>query len=122
MTEALITELTKIKALNSVIARSSVMQYQGTQKTARQIAGELGVDALIRGSAFREGDRVRIDVRVMDGATSRALWADSFEREYKDILALHSDVARAIAREVKAGVDLTPLSKDAVDGFFGLKT
>jgi TolB-like protein/tRNA A-37 threonylcarbamoyl transferase component Bud32/predicted Zn-dependent protease len=104
MTEALITELSKIKALKKVISRTSVMQYKGTKKPIRQIAGELGVDALVEGSALREGDRVRIDVKVIDGATDAAIWADSFEREYKDILALHSDVARAIAQEVKAAL------------------
>jgi serine/threonine protein kinase/tetratricopeptide (TPR) repeat protein len=104
MTEALITELSKIKALKKVISRTSVMQYKGTKKSIRQIAGELGVDALIEGSALREGGRVRITVQVIDGATDAHLWADSFDREYKDILALHSDVARAIAREVKAAL------------------
>jgi eukaryotic-like serine/threonine-protein kinase len=104
MTEALITELSKIKTLKTVISRMSVMPYKGTQKPPRQVAGELGVDALIEGSALRQGDRVRIDVKVIDGATAAALWADSFEREYKDILALHRDVARAIAQEVKAAL------------------
>ena len=104
MTEALITELSKIKALKKVISRTSVMQYKGTKKPIRQIAGELGVDALIEGSALREGGRVRITVQVIDGATDAHLWADSFDREYKDILALHSEVARAIAREVKAAL------------------
>ncbi|MBP1623957.1 MAG: serine/threonine protein kinase with repeat, partial [Acidobacteria bacterium] len=104
MTEALITELSKIKALKKVISRTSVMQYKGTKKPIKQIAGELGVDALIEGSALREGGRVRITVQVIDGATDAHLWADSFDREYKDILALHSEVARAIAREVKAAL------------------
>jgi TolB-like protein/tRNA A-37 threonylcarbamoyl transferase component Bud32/Flp pilus assembly protein TadD len=104
MTEALITELSKIKALKKVISRTSVMQYKGTKKQIKQIAGELGVDALIEGSALREGSRVRVTVQVIDGVTDAHLWADSFDREYKDILALHSDVARAIAREVKAAL------------------
>jgi TolB-like protein/tRNA A-37 threonylcarbamoyl transferase component Bud32/Tfp pilus assembly protein PilF len=104
MTEALITELSKIKAFKKVISRTSVMQYKGTKKPIKQIAGELGVDALIEGSALRAGDRVRITVQVIAGATDAHLWANSFDREYKDILALHSDVARAIAREVKAAL------------------
>ena len=104
MTEALITELSKIKALKKVISRTSVMQYKGTKKPIKQIAGELGVDALVEGSALREGGRVRITVQVIDGATDAHIWADSFDREYKDILSLHSDVARAIAREVKAAL------------------
>jgi serine/threonine protein kinase/predicted Zn-dependent protease len=102
MTEALITELSKIKALKKVISRTSVMQYKGTKKPVKQIAGELGVDALIEGSALREGNRVRINVQVINGATDAHLWADNFDREYKDILSLHSDVARAIAQQVNA--------------------
>jgi serine/threonine-protein kinase len=82
------------------------MQYKGTKKPIPQIARELGVDALIEGSALREGDAVRITVQLIHGATDAHLWANSFDREYKNILALHSDVARAIAQEVK--VALTP--------------
>jgi eukaryotic-like serine/threonine-protein kinase len=104
MTEALITELSKIKALKKVTSRTSVMQYKGAKKPIRQIAGELGVDALIEGSALREGDRVRISVQLIDGATDAHLWADDFVRDYKDILALHSDVARAIAQQVRAAL------------------
>jgi TolB-like protein len=99
MTEALIAELSKIKALKKVISRTSVMQYEGTKKPIPQIAKELGVDALIEGSALKEGDTVRITVQLIHGATDAHLWANSFDREYKNILALHSDVARAIAQE-----------------------
>ncbi len=106
MTEALIIELSKITALKKVTSRTSVMQYRSTQKPIRQIAQELGVDALVEGSALREGDSVRISVQLIDGATDAHLWADNFDRKYKDILALHSDVASAIARQVKA--TLTP--------------
>ncbi len=106
MTEVLIAELSKIKAFKKVISRTSVMQYKGTKKPLKEIAAELGVDALIEGSAFREGSRVRITVQLIAGATDAHLWAESFDREYKDILALHSEVAQAISREVKAA--LTP--------------
>lgn len=64
------------------------------------------MDVLIEGSAIREGDTVRITVQLIHGRTDAHLWAESFDREYKSILALHSDVARAIAREVRAA--LTP--------------
>jgi TolB-like protein/tRNA A-37 threonylcarbamoyl transferase component Bud32/Tfp pilus assembly protein PilF len=104
MTEALITELSKIKALKKVTSRTSVMQYKGAKKPIRQIAHELGVDALIEGSALREGDRVRISVQLIDGTTDAHLWADDFVRDYKDILALHSEVARAIAQQVRAAL------------------
>jgi len=114
MTEALITELSRIKSLKKVISRTSVMPYKATKKPVKQIAGELGVNALVEGSALREGNRVRISIQLIEGATDKHLWADTFDREYKDILALHSDVARAIAREVKAA-----LSPEEEAGFAG---
>ena len=104
MTDALITELTKIRALKKVISRASVMQYKGTKKPIKQIAAELGVDALIEGSALRENSRVRITVKAITGATDSHLWAETFVREYKDILILYSEVAQAIAREVNAAL------------------
>jgi TolB-like protein/Flp pilus assembly protein TadD/predicted Ser/Thr protein kinase len=104
MTEALITELSKIKALKKVISRTSVMQYKGAKKPIKQIADELGVDALVEGATLREGSRIRITVQVIYGATDAHLWADTFDREYKDVLALHRDVTLAIAREVKAAL------------------
>ena len=99
MTDELITELAQISSLK-VISRTSVMRYKGTQKSSRQIAGELGVDGLIEGSMLREGDRVRITVQLVHAPTDRHLWAKSYERDLRDVLALESDVAQAIAREI----------------------
>ena len=104
MTEALIDELSRIKALKKVISRTSVMQYKGTRKPSPQIARELGVDALIEGSVLREGNVVRVAVQLIDGGTDAHLWTDRFDREYKNILELHSDVARAIAQEIKVAL------------------
>ena len=105
MTEALITELGKISALR-VISRQSVMQFKGTDKTLPDIAHELNVDVLVEGSVRRVGDRVRISAQLMQATPERLLWAESFERDLSDVLALESEVARAIAHEVK--VTLTP--------------
>ncbi len=104
MTDALIADLAQIGALR-VISRTSVMQYKGgVRKPLPEIARELNVDAIIEGSVFREGDRVRITAQLIHAQTDRHLWADSYVREFVDILTLHSEVARAIAREVKARV------------------
>jgi len=105
MTEALITELSKIGALK-VISRTSAMQYKGVKKPMPQIARELGVDALVEGSVLSEGDQVRVTVQLIDGATDRHLWAESYQRESRGILALQSEVARVIAQEIK--VKVTP--------------
>jgi TolB-like protein len=62
------------------------------------------VTGLIEGSVLREGDRVRITVQLIHAPSDRHLWADSFDRELPGILALHSEVARAIAREIRIAV------------------
>src|SRR5439155_7715901 len=108
MTEALITDLGKIGALR-VISRTSVMRYRGTKKPVPEIAGELNVDAVVEGSVERFGDRVRITANLIHARTDRHLWAESYERDLRDMLALQTDVARAIAQEIQ--IKLTPQQK-----------
>ena len=105
MTEALITILAKIKALR-IISRTSVMQYKRVRKPLPQIARELNVDAVIEGSVLRSGDRVRIAAQLIHAATDRHLWAESYERDFGDILSVQSEIARRIADAIK--VMLTP--------------
>jgi len=100
MTEALITELSQIHKLR-VISRTSIMQYKHTQKPLDQIAQELNVDAIVEGSVVRAGDRVRISAKLFQTNIEGALWADNFERNFTDVLALQSDVATAIARSIQ---------------------
>ncbi len=100
MTETLISGLAKIGTLK-VISRTSVMRYKDSDKSLPDIARELGVDAVIEGSVQRIGDRVRITAQLVDGRTDRHLWAESYERDVRDVLALQSEVARAIAAEIK---------------------
>jgi TolB-like protein/DNA-binding winged helix-turn-helix (wHTH) protein/Tfp pilus assembly protein PilF len=103
MTEELITNLGKISALR-VISRTSVMQYKGTKKPLPQIARELNVDAVVEGTVQRSGDRVRITANLLHASTDRHLWAETYERDLRDVLTLQSEVARAIADEIKARV------------------
>lgn len=105
MTEALTTELSKIGALR-VISRTSVMQYKRVRKPLAQIAIELNVDAVVEGSVLRVGDRVRITAQLIGAVPERHLWANSYDRELRDVLAVLSEVAQAIAGEVH--VTLTP--------------
>jgi serine/threonine protein kinase/Tfp pilus assembly protein PilF len=105
MTEELITDLAKIASLK-VISRTSVMQFKGTKKPLREIAAALGVDGVIEGSVLRIGERVRIAVKLIKATTDTHLWSESYERDQRDILAVQSEVAQAIAREIK--VKLTP--------------
>jgi len=105
MTEALITSLAKIKALR-VISRTSAMQYKGARKTLPQIARELNVDAVIEGSVLRSGERVRITAQLVHAPCDQHLWAESYERDFRDILSLQSEIARHVANEVR--IILTP--------------
>ena len=106
MTEALITDLAKIASLR-VISRTTVMQYKNSDKSLPEIARALNVDGLLEGSVFREGDRVRIQVQLVQAAPEeRHLWTQTYDRNLRDVMALHSDVARSIAHEIK--VKLAP--------------
>ncbi len=105
MTEAITTELAKIKALR-VISRTSVMQYRNTTKSMKSVAQELGVDALVEGSVLRAGDDVRITAQLIRGATDEHLWADSYDGTMSSVLRLQKEVALAIAKEIN--VTLTP--------------
>jgi serine/threonine protein kinase/tetratricopeptide (TPR) repeat protein len=113
ITEALITDLARVKGLD-VISRTSAMQYRNSQKRLPQIARELTVDAIVQGSVMRAGDRVRVSAQLIDAATDRHLWADEYERDVRDVLSLQRDVARAIAREVR--VTLTPQEEAGLVG------
>jgi serine/threonine protein kinase len=105
MTEELISDLAKISALR-VTSRTSVVRYKSSSKSLPEIAKELGVDAVVEGSVTRAGSQVKITAQLIDAVKDRHLWADPFQRELKDVLALQGEVARAIAGEI--GVRLTP--------------
>ncbi len=108
MTEALINDLARIRTLQ-VASRTSVMGYKARTLPISSIAKELKVDALVEGSVMLVGRRVRITAQLIDGKTDRHLWSDTYEREYKDILFLQKEVARAIADEIQ--ITLTPEEK-----------
>ena len=105
MTEELITTLAKISALK-VISRTSAMLYKGSKKPLPQIAKELKVDALVEGSVLREGGQVRITAQLIQASTDQHLWADSYQRDMRDVLALQSEVARAIVEQIR--IKLSP--------------
>ncbi len=103
MHDALITEIARLGVLR-VTSRTSVMQYRGEKKPLKEIAKELGVDALIEGSILREGNRVRITAQLIRGSTDEHIWAESYDRDLHDVLRLLSDVSRNIAEEVRLKV------------------
>ena len=111
MTEAVISEFARLGALN-VISRTSVMQYKEARKPLPEIAQELGVQGVVEGSVFRAGDRVRITLQLIDARNDLHLWAETYERDLRDVLALQSEVARAVADQVR--LKLTPEEQAAL--------
>jgi TolB-like protein/Flp pilus assembly protein TadD len=104
MTEALISNLAQISALNRVISRTSVMRYKGSPKSLPEIAQELNVDAVIEASVRRSEGRVRITAKLVPAATDSPVWTREYERDLTDVLKLESEVARAIADEIRIQV------------------
>jgi TolB-like protein/DNA-binding winged helix-turn-helix (wHTH) protein/Tfp pilus assembly protein PilF len=116
MTDELITDLGQMSALR-VISRTSVMRYKQTSKTLPplpQIGRELGADAIVEGSVFRSGNRVRITAQLIDARNDRHLWARSYERDLRDVITLQDEVARDIADEVR--IELTPQERARLTG------
>ena len=106
ITDELTTDLATISALR-VISRTSVMQFKGEhRKPLPEIAKLLNVDAVVEGSVVRVGDRVRITAQLIDAPADRHLWAKSYERDSRDVLALQDELASAIAKEIN--IELTP--------------
>ena len=105
MTEALITDLGKISALR-VISRTSVMQYKGTKKPLPEIAKELNVDAIVEGTVQRSDNHVRITANLLHAPSDRHLWAETYERDLRNVLTLQDEVARSISSEIQ--IKVTP--------------
>lgn len=103
MTDALLTDLGKIHALR-VISRRSTMRYKGSQKTLPEIASELNVDAIVEGTVQRCGDKVRITAQLIQGKTDHHLWAESYERNFRDVLSMQNEVARDIAKKIEVTI------------------
>ena len=99
MTEALTTDLARMESVQ-VISRSSTMQYKGAKKPLPVIARELHADAIVEGSVQRSGNRVRVTAQLIRAATDKHVWAETYERDFRDVLALQDDVASAIAKQI----------------------
>ena len=105
MTDELITDLAQISALR-VISRTSVMPYKGVRKPLPQIARELNVDAVVEGTVLRSDKQVRITAQLIRAPADKHLWAESYEGDLRDTLALQKKVARAIAEQIR--IKVTP--------------
>lgn len=112
LTDALIADLARIRSLR-VISRTSSMSLKGTRRPLRQIADDLAVEAVVEGSVFRSGDRVRVTAELVHAATDRHLWAQTYERSVADVLAVQAEIARSVAFSVRAA--LTPAERAVLD-------
>jgi len=100
LTEELISTMSRIGGLK-VIARTSVMGYKGGQKKIADVAKELGVGTVLEGSVRIAGERARITVQLIDSYTSEHLWAESYDRELRDIFAVQTDISKTVADALK---------------------
>ena len=100
MTDALTTDLGKISALR-VISRTSAMQYKNSKKPLREIARELNVDALVEGTVARSGNHMRITANLVQASPEKHIWAESYESEVGDALAVQGKIAQEVARQVQ---------------------
>ena len=108
ITDDIITQLSKLDGIK-VISRTSSMQYRGRGKSLPQIGQELGVATVLEGSVRRAGNRVRVVAQLIDVRTDEHLWADTYDRDLKDIFAIQTDVAGRIAAAL--GAQLRPASR-----------
>src|SRR5438445_2996151 len=105
MTDAVTTELAKL-GVSKVISETSVVQFKDTKKPVRDIAHTLDVDAIVEGAVLPEGNQVRITVQLIRGDTDRHVWAESYQRQMTNILALQNEVALGVAHAIR--LELSP--------------
>ena len=107
-TDGMTDELTTMLAKNSTLritSRTSVMQYKGAHRPLPEIARALGVDGILEGSVSRSGDKVHMTVQLIHAPTDSHVWAESYDRDARDLLSLPGDVAQAIAKRLNSAKD-----------------
>ena len=116
MTDALISELAKIRSLH-IVSRTSIKQYKVVHKRLPEIARELKVEGVIEGSVTRERDRVRVTAQLIDAREDKHLWAERYDRDVSGVLALQSEIARTVAKQIR--LELTPQEAAQLAGPLG---
>src|SRR5207248_1839828 len=107
-----LTNLSKIGDLK-VISRTSVMPYRGKASNVREIGKALGVGAILEGSVRRIGNRVRVNVQLINADTDEHMWAEDYDRDLTDVFAIQTDLAQQIVRELQA--KLSPMEKAQIE-------
>src|SRR6202048_2066974 len=108
----ILTNLSKIGDMK-VISRTSVMPYRGKASNVREIAKGLGVGAILEGSVRRIGNRVRVNVQLINAENDEHMWAEDYDRELTDVFAIQTDLAQQIVRELQA--KLSPMEKAQIE-------
>ena len=123
MTDAVTTELAKL-GVSKVISETSVAQFKETKKSVPEIARALSVDGVVEGAVIREGNQVRITVQLIRADTDQHVWAESYQRQMADILALQNEVALGVARAIKlelshgaAAQSIRPVNAQAYEAY-----
>ncbi len=106
------TQLSKIGALN-VVSHTSMLQFKDTKKTMKEIGDAVGADVLLEGSVQKANDKVHINIQLIDAKTDKQLWADTYDKDFKDIFSIQSDIAKSVATSLKA--NLTSSEKTGID-------
>ncbi len=107
----ILTNLAKIGDLK-VISRTSVMSYRDKPESLREIGKTLGVSAILEGSVRKIGNRVRVNVQLINAENDQHLWAEDYDRELTDVFAIQTDLAQKIAKELRA--QLSPAEKEQI--------
>src|SRR6266478_302449 len=108
----ILTNLARIGDLK-VISRISVMAYRGAPHSAREVGKALGVSTILEGSVRRSGNRVRVNVQLIDAANDEHIWANNYDRDLNDVFAIQSDLAKEIAGALQA--KLSPSEKEQME-------
>src|SRR5215813_5819985 len=107
-----LTNLSKVGDLK-VISRTSVMPYRGKTSSVREIGKALGVGAILEGSVRRDGNRVRVNVQLINAESDEHMWAEDYDRDLTDVFAIQTDLAQQIVRELQA--KLSPMEKAQIE-------
>ncbi len=107
-----LTNLSKIGDLK-VISRTSVMSYRGKTSNVREIGKALGVATILEGSVRRIGNRVRVNVQLINAENDEHIWAEDYDRDLTDVFAIQTDLAQKIANELRA--KLSPSEKQQIE-------
>jgi TolB-like protein/Tfp pilus assembly protein PilF len=108
----ILTNLSKIGDLK-VISRTSVMQYKGKAPNVREIGKALGVSTILEGSVRRSGNRVRLNVQLIDASNDEHLWANEYDRDLTDVFAIQTDLAQKVSDALQA--KLSPAEKSRME-------